>query len=438
MADQRYRPLIAVVAYHLGEDRVARWPEGGYGVPKLYLDALRRAGARTAILSPGEEGTPEEILEPFDGLLLVGGGDIDPARYGGGSSDHLYGIEPDRDEFEIALLHAADRLAMPTLCICRGMQVMNVAFGGSLHPHLPDVPGLIQHGVPVEGTLTIHDVDPVAGSRLSAVTKAGSLAAASHHHQGIDRLADGLVATGRTEDGLIEAIERLVPDQQDERAPWMLGVQWHPEETAEHDPAQQSLFGALSLIARFRGAGAKPGQAEGRTRAYAISPFDPDWSRRFEAESARIREALGDQVTRLEHVGSTSVPGLAAKPVVDIQVSVRSMIPRDPYIDPLRAIGYRWVLDPWSDEHEYLSRDDGDEGAFQIHVCLTGSAWERRHLAFRDWLRGHPDDAAAYERLKRELAERHPRDIYAYTDGKTPFIREIEARAISGRSLDPR
>ncbi len=159
MAEHRYRPLIAVVAYHLGGDRVARWPEGGYGVPSLYLDALRRAGARTAIVAPGEEGTPEELLEPFDGLLLVGGGDIDPARYGGGSNEHLYGIEPDRDEFEIALLRTADRIAMPTLCICRGMQVMNVAFGGSLHQHLPDVPGLIEHGVPIEGTLTIHEVD---------------------------------------------------------------------------------------------------------------------------------------------------------------------------------------------------------------------------------------------------------------------------------------
>lgn len=260
MPDDRYRPLIAVVAYHLGEDRVARWPEGGYGVPKFYLDALRRAGARTVILAPGEEGTPAEILEPFDGLLLVGGGDIDPARYGGGSSEHLYGIEPDRDEFEIQILRAADRIALPTLCICRGMQVMNVAFGGTLHQHLPDIPQLIQHGVPVEGTLTIHDVTPAAGSRLAAVTKSGSLAAASHHHQGIDRLGDGLEATGRTEDDLIEAIERTVPDQQDPRATWMVGVQWHPEETAEHDPAQQSLFDALTLLARLRSSRAKSGE----------------------------------------------------------------------------------------------------------------------------------------------------------------------------------
>lgn len=428
MPEQRYRPLIAIVAYHLGEDRVARWPEGGYGVPKLYLDALRRAGARTAILSPGEEGTPDEILEPFAGLLLVGGGDIDPARYGGGSNDHLYGIEPDRDEFEIELLRAADRISLPTLCICRGMQVMNVAFGGSLHQHLPDVPGLIQHGVPIEGTLTIHDVDPAAGSRLAAVTQAGSLAAASHHHQGIDRLGGELEATGWTKDGLIEAIERLVPDQQDPRGAWMVGVQWHPEETAERDPAQQSLFDALTILARIHGSRAKGGQREGRTRAFRIEPHDPAWPSRFEIEAGRIGAALGEQIVRVEHIGSTAVPGLGAKPVVDIQVSVRSMAPRAAYVEPLVQLGYRWALDPWTDEHEFFSRDEDGERAFHIHVCGQDSEWERRHISFRDWLRDHPEDAAAYERLKRDLAERHPRDTYTYADEKSAFIREIESR----------
>src|SRR5919106_42590 len=175
----RDRPLIAVVAYRLDGTRVARWPEGGYGVPALYLDALRRAGARTAILAPGETGEPEEILEPFDALLLVGGGDVDPARYGGSANEHLYGIEPDRDEAEIALVRAADALAMPTLCICRGIQVMNVAFGGTLHGHLPDLPDLIEHGVPIEGSQTIHQVSPEAGSRLAAMTKSGPLACTS-------------------------------------------------------------------------------------------------------------------------------------------------------------------------------------------------------------------------------------------------------------------
>ena len=429
MTDDRHRPLIAVVAYHLGTDRVARWPEGGYGVPALYVDALRRAGARPGIVVPGDDSDPEEILEPFDGLLLVGGGDIDPVRYGREPSPHLYGIEPDRDESEIQLLRAADRIAMPTLCICRGMQVMNVAFGGTLHQHLPDVPDLIQHGAPVEGTLTIHEVTAMPGSRLAAVIKSGPLAAASHHHQGIDRLGDGLAATGRTVDGLIEAIERIVPDQQDPRATWMVGVQWHPEETAEDDPAQQSLFAALSLLARLRGSRAKPGESEGRSRVYEIVPYDPAWMSRFEAESARVEEALGDQVVRLEHVGSTSVPGLGAKPVVDIQVSVRTMVPRATYVEPLVRLGYRWALDPWTDEHEFFSRDVDGRRAFHLHVCEQGSEWEVRHLAFRDWLRNHPEDAAAYERLKRDLAERHPRDTYSYNDAKTAFIQELEARA---------
>ncbi len=429
MAEERYRPLIAVVAYHLATDRVARWPEGGYGVPKPYLDALRRAGARTAILSPGEEGTPEEIFEPFDGLLLVGGGDVDPGRYGAEPGEHLYGIEPDRDEFEIALLHSADRLAMPTLCICRGMQVMNVAFGGALHQHLPDHPDLIEHGVPLEGTQTIHDVTPEPGSRLSAVTKAGRLASASHHHQGVDRLGEGLAATGRSPDGLIEAIEAIVPDPQDTRATWMVGVQWHPEETAEDDPAQQSLFEALSLLARLRGSRAKPGDAEGRTRAYSIRPYDPVWPARYEAEADRIRASLGVRAVRVEHVGSTAVPGLAAKPVIDIQVSVPSMVPRSSYKDPLVGVGYRWALDPWTDEHDFFSKDEDGERAFHVHVCVVGSEWERRHLAFRDWLRNNPEDAAAYERLKRDLAERHPRDAYSYNDAKTEFIQEVEARA---------
>ncbi|HET9672491.1 MAG TPA: gamma-glutamyl-gamma-aminobutyrate hydrolase family protein [Actinomycetota bacterium] len=427
----RYRPLIAVVAYHLDGSRVTRWPEGGYGVPAPYLDSIRRAGARAAILAPGEDGDPRDLLEPFDGLLLVGGGDVDPARYAGDPDGHVYGVEPDRDESEIALLRAAERIAMPTLCVCRGMQVMNVAFGGSLLPHLPDVSGLLEHGVPIEGTETIHEVIPEPGSRLAAVTKAGSLECASHHHQGIDRLGDGLVVTGRSADGLVEAIERVVDDRDDPQAPWMLGVQWHPEETADRDPAQRALFDALTLLARVRGGRAR-GSGEGRTRPYAIEPSDPAWPARFGAEAERLRRALGDQVVRIDHVGSTAVPGLGSKPTIDIQVSVRTMIPRSHYADPLVGLGYRWGIDPWSDEHEFFGRDEDGERAFHVHVCPSGSEWERRHLAFRDWLREHPDDAAAYERLKRELARRHPRDTYTYVDAKTDFIRSIESKALAG------
>jgi GrpB-like predicted nucleotidyltransferase (UPF0157 family) len=311
---------------------------------------------------------------------------------------------------------------------------MNVAYGGTLLGHLPDLPNLLVHGVPVEGTQTIHPVEVEPGSRLSAVTKSASLDAVSHHHQAIDRLGDGLAVTGRTEDGLIEAIERIVPDQEDPNAPWMLGVQWHPEESAERDPAQQSLFDALSQLAKIRGRRAGPGAAEGRSRPYAIHPYDPDWPNRFASEARRIEVALDPIAMRLEHVGSTAVPGLAAKPVIDIQVSVRSMSPREAYRRPLEELGYQWGIDPWTDEHEFFSLDEDGERRFHIHVCPEGSNWERRHVTFREWLREHPDDAASYERLKRQLAEMHPRDTYSYADAKTSFIREIEAKAAAAVS----
>jgi putative glutamine amidotransferase len=429
-----YRPLIAVVSYHLDARRVSRWPDGGYGVPAPYIDALARAGARVAIVPPTAIDDPAEILEPFDGLLLAGGGDIDPTRYGAKpDTEHNYGAEPDRDAFEIALLHEADHRHMPTLCICRGMQVMNVAFGGTLHQHLPDIDGLLEHGVPLEGTETTHDVVPEPGTRLSATTKAGPLSCASHHHQGVDRVGDGLTVTGRSPDGLIEAIELVVADPDDEWETWMLGVQWHPEETAAVDRAQQSLFDALALIARLHGSRARPGQSQGRTRDFGIAEPDPGWPARFEAEARRIRQALGDTAVRIDHVGSTSVPGLPAKPVIDVQVSVASMTPRGTYVDPLVAAGYVWTVDPWDDTHEFFSTAEDAEGhrSAHIHVCAAGSVWERRHLAFRDWLRAHPDDAAAYSALKRQLAADHRRDVHTYTHGKGAFVRSIEAKALA-------
>jgi putative glutamine amidotransferase len=432
-----YRPLVAVVAYHLAHDRVPRWPHGGYGVPGPYLDCLRRAGARTAIVSPGEPGPAEELLEPFDGLVLVGGGDVEPRRYGQRPGEHVYGVEPDRDAFEIDLLHGADRDGMPALCICRGMQVMNVAFGGTLAQHLPGTPGLLEHGVPVANTQSLHDVRTDARSRLRATTGVESLTCSSHHHQGIDRVGDGLLATGWSDDGLVEAIEREPggdPDDRPYEAGWMLGVQWHPEDTAAADPAQQVLFDALASLARVRGSRARPGARGGRTRGYSLADPDPAWPAAFEAEAERIRAALGDVAVRVEHVGSTAVPGLTAKPIIDIQVSVDVMAPRDRFVEPLVGLGYRLVADPTDVEHEFLSRDVDGVRTHQIHVCPAGSEWERRHLRFRDHLRTHPDDAARYAELKRRLAANHPNDVFSYVDGKTPFIREIEARA-AGREL---
>jgi putative glutamine amidotransferase len=130
-------PLIAVPTYHLGPGRVGNW-EGAYALPEPYVAALRAAGARVALLPPGQPGVPDELLAPFDGLLLAGGGDIEPARYGAADHPAQYGVDPERDQLELELARAAVRLGVPVLGICRGVQLLNVAFGGALVQHLPD------------------------------------------------------------------------------------------------------------------------------------------------------------------------------------------------------------------------------------------------------------------------------------------------------------
>lgn len=235
-------PEVGIVAYHLRPGRVTSWGVGGYAVPENYVDAVRRADAHAALLLPGDERSPDELLDRFDALLLVGGGDVAPERYGQEPVDQIYGVEPDRDGFEISLLHRALERDVPTLCICRGMQVMNVAFGGDLVQHLPADDRFMAHGVPTEAEALLHDVKLLAGSRIVEAAGAEVVSASSHHHQGVDRLGDGLVATGWTEDGLVEAIES-------ERG-WIVGAQWHPEDTAASDPAQQGLFDGLVRKAR--------------------------------------------------------------------------------------------------------------------------------------------------------------------------------------------
>jgi putative glutamine amidotransferase len=424
-----YRPLIAVVAYHLDGQRVARWREGGYAVPAPYVEALQRAGGRVAIVPAEPDADPAEALRPFDGLVLAGGGDVDPARYGADpDATHLYGVDPERDAFEIALLLEAARAHLPTLCICRGMQVMNVAFGGTLHQHLPDLPGLLAHGVPVEDTQAMHDVAPVPGMRLSASTKAGTLTCSSHHHQGVDRIGDGLEVTGRSPDGLVEALEHGIRDFNDPDAGWMVGVQWHPEETAATDPTQQRLFQALVEEAAFRGQAVHGGGSHD----YHVADPNPAWPQTYAAEERRLRDAVPpDVVVRTDHIGSTSVPGLPAKPVIDIQLAVDSMVPVDRYREPLQALGYLHKVDGWNDDHEFFHLRAGErQDGVNLHVCQADSPWEIRHLAFRDWLRTHPEDAEAYATLKRDLAATHPRDIASYVSGKSAFIAEVTQRAL--------
>lgn len=229
--------MIAVVGYRLPPGRVTRWDTGAYAVPESYVHALRRAGACAAILCAGDDWSRPGELKRFDGLLLVGGGDVEPGRYGAAAHEAVYGLDPERDAEEIGALQAADRTGIPTLAICRGAQVLNVAFGGTLLQHLPDVPNLIAHRPPEGGPAAIHAVKVLQGSRLATACGVNEPTGLSHHHQGFDRLGEGLTAVAWSDDGLVEAIER--------QDGWTLGVQWHPEETAAHDPAQQGVFDAF-------------------------------------------------------------------------------------------------------------------------------------------------------------------------------------------------
>ncbi|HET6776278.1 MAG TPA: gamma-glutamyl-gamma-aminobutyrate hydrolase family protein [Actinomycetota bacterium] len=231
------RALIAVAGRALRAGRVAGWRDAAVGAPAAYVHALRRAGAQEAVLLPTELAPAEAAkrLDRFDGLLLMGGGDVDPVRYGEERGAEVGGVNTTRDEFEIALVRAAVERKVPTLAICRGMQVLNVALGGSLHQHLNDG-GSVTHRHD-DGTYMSHPVRLKAGSNVAAAMGAEVVTTASAHHQGLARFGRDLVAVGWAEDDLVEAVEHTDG--------WVVGVQWHPERTAVEDPAQQGLFDAM-------------------------------------------------------------------------------------------------------------------------------------------------------------------------------------------------
>ena len=237
MADATQRPRIGVVVQPLVEGRVRGWTSRAFGIPATYVDAIRRAGGSPVLFAPPADAA--EIVSLVDGILLMGGGDVDPARYGGvAGHPELYGVEPDRDELEIDVVHAAEGARRPLLAVCRGIQVLNVAHGGTLHPHLADVERSGIHGEPLSGDPILHDVKLAPDGAVAAAAGSEVVAASSHHHQAIDRVGESLVAIGWTDDGMVEAVE-LDGDG------WVAGVQWHPEETAADDPAQQGLFDEL-------------------------------------------------------------------------------------------------------------------------------------------------------------------------------------------------
>ncbi len=227
-------PLRAtVVGISAGELTVTHglWKERAASVPAAYVHALARAGA-TPVVIPPAPGAAEALIERIDALVLTGGPDLDPARYG--EERHPRSQPPDRarDDLEFALLDAAAERDLPVLGICRGIQVLNVWRGGTLHQHLPDVVRHRGH-MAVPGSFGDHPVRVQPGSRLAAMLGRGELEAPGHHHQAVDRLGSGLEATAWAHDGTIEGVE-------DPARRFVVAVQWHPE--VGEDP---SLFDAL-------------------------------------------------------------------------------------------------------------------------------------------------------------------------------------------------
>jgi putative glutamine amidotransferase len=220
------------------------WDQQAALLPLSYVEAVQRAGGLVLMLPPDRRlvSNPDPALELIDGLMLAGGADIDPASYEQEAHPETADTVPERDAFEIALVRGAIARDMPVLGICRGMQLINVARGGTLLQHLPERYGHHEHRR-VLGSFdgADHDVALSEGSAAAGAAGEVSHATKSHHHQGVDRLGEGLIVTGTsTLDDLPEAIE--LPDKR-----FVLGVQWHPEA----DPASTVVAGFVDAARRF-------------------------------------------------------------------------------------------------------------------------------------------------------------------------------------------
>ena len=238
-----HRPIIGICTA-LEQARWSVWDQQAALLPVSYLDAVRRADGLALMLAPDPALTaePDEALDLLDGLMLAGGADIDPAVYGAERHPETKEIVPERDAFEIALTRRAIERGIPFLGICRGMQLLNVALGGTLHQHLPERFGHHEHRKAL-GSFdgADHDVRLVPGSLAARAAGEELHATKSHHHQGVDRIGEGLLVTGvATLDELPEAIE--LPEHE-----FVLGVQWHPEADE-----RSRVVGALVEAARAR------------------------------------------------------------------------------------------------------------------------------------------------------------------------------------------
>jgi putative glutamine amidotransferase len=242
-------PLIGVTTSVTPDDDPGRTPHRAH-LNRAYVLAVQRAGGIPVLLPPYfDEPTVQALWDRVDGLVLTGGGDIVPERFGERRHEHTEGVSEMRDTLELDLTERALHGGYPVLAICRGVQVLNVALGGSLHQHIPDAypASGINHAQDRPRHQPTHEVKVmVEDTRLGSILGAGELTVNSFHHQAINRLGRGLRQVAWAPDGVIEGIEMAAASV------LVVGVQWHPEDLVEDDPAARRLFAALVAAARAR------------------------------------------------------------------------------------------------------------------------------------------------------------------------------------------
>jgi putative glutamine amidotransferase len=230
-------PLIGITTYGLDE-------KGVYSLPALYVECVRRAGGIPLLIPPGNSNL-EDILRVLSGVVLAGGGDIDPKHYQGAQNNSIYGVNAERDTSEIELVRHLLKIGLPTLAICRGMQVVNTALGGTLIEDVPSEIGTkIVHRAPPRNPIE-HEIVITTESRLFSILNTDKAVAASWHHQALRKVAGGFKVAATAADGTIEAIES-------QSYPNLIAIQWHPELTAAQDPVQQNLFNKLIALTNLK------------------------------------------------------------------------------------------------------------------------------------------------------------------------------------------
>ena len=224
----------------IGITTYGRDPQGRLTLPAEYVTCVRAAGGRVVLLPPGEPD-PAGWLDDLDGIVLAGGGDLAPETWGGTGAAENYGVDLERDRTELALAATVLDRHLPSLWICRGLQVLNVVLGGTLIEHLPDRVGEeVLHRLPPREPVS-HPVELEPESRLARSLGCPRCDTISWHHQAVDQPGSQLVVVASAPDGTIEALE--LPSH-----PELVAVQWHPELSAAEDPLQQGLFN--DLVAR--------------------------------------------------------------------------------------------------------------------------------------------------------------------------------------------